>query len=410
MDEAPAYRKKTPRWAIIGLFGLVAVAVLLLINMQRPARVTAPSPTKPTKALADPIVRPSLVTTGLQAPTAIIATHQALDKRLFVVELAGTIRIITGSEQLTARPYLDISQKVLAGGEMGLLGLAFHSDYAKNGYFYINYVDKEQNTVLARYKVSADANVADSDSEKILFRLKQPYTNHNGGDLAFGPDGYLYAALGDGGSGGDPENRAQDKNSYFGKILRLDINKGDPYGIPPTNPFVGQANAKPEIWAYGLRNPWRISFDKVKGDLFIADVGQGKLEELNLQLAASKGGENYGWRCFEGNQSFKADGCLEANKYVAPILEYNHDEDRCSITGGYIYRGRQSPALVDKYFYGDYCNGQIFYASQKQGRWQQTLVAETPFKISTFGQGSDGELYLADYATGSLYRIQDTAN
>jgi glucose/arabinose dehydrogenase len=392
----------------LGLVIMLATAVTLKLLLGPPDQPAAQS--TPIKTLKTPAVSTKLVASGLQSPTGIISTGDSSDKRLFVIERSGTIRIVTPGDKSAPQMFLDIQNKVQAGGEMGLLGLAFHPDYAQNGYFFINYVDKDQNTVIARYKVSSDKNKADPNSEKVLLTLKQPYTNHNGGDLAFGPDGYLYAATGDGGSAGDPENRAQDKSSLFGKILRLDINKGDPYDIPVTNPFAQQTDAEGEIWAYGLRNPWRISFDKSTGDLYIADVGQGSLEEIDLQKANSKGGENYGWRCYEGNQPYQPAGCESADKYTAPVIEYNHDENRCSITGGYVYRGKENPAFIGKYFYGDYCNGQLFYAAPEGDKWTQTLAAKTDYSISTFGQGSDGELYVADFKTGNIYKLEDSAN
>jgi glucose/arabinose dehydrogenase len=330
------------------------------------------------------------------------------DKRLFVLEESGRIRVINGDGHLLPKPFLDIHEKVLFKGEMGLLGLVFHPDYTKNGYLYINYIDKNQETVIARYSVSEDAKVADANSEKVLFRLKQPYPNHKAGNLAFGPDGYLYASLGDGGSHGDPQNRAQNKKTFFGKILRLDVDRGSPYSVPQTNPFVGEESAHPEIWAYGLRNPWRFSFDKTTGDLFIADVGQNAYEEINMQPAASKGGQNYGWRCYEAGHSYEPSGCKPQSHYTAPILEYPHTEGRCSVTGGYVYRGKHFPALTGKYFFGDYCGGQLYQAVKSGAKWQMSLAEQTPYQITTFGQGSDGELYFADYGSGSIYQITNT--
>lgn len=395
---------------IVVVLAIVLAGVGLLIWFMNYKTEKATEQAAPAVALKAPEIKLSLIATGLTAPTGITATPNAADKRLFALEQAGVIQIITSEGTLEAKPFLDIKNRVLTGGEMGLLGLTFHPEYKKNGYFYVNYIDKEQNTVIARYKISANANEADPESEKVLFKVKQPYSNHNGGDLAFGPDGFLYASLGDGGSAGDPENRAQDKGNFLGKILRLDVDKGDPYEIPTSNPFVDEAGTKPEIWALGLRNPWRISFDKQTGDLYIADVGQGTIEEIDVQKASSKGGENYGWRCYEGNNAFNTDECLTAKDYVAPVAEYNHEDGRCSVTGGYVYRGKSYPALAGKYFYGDYCNGQLFYLSQKDGEWTQTMATKTPYSISAFGQGSDGELYLADFKTGSVYKLQDVAN
>jgi glucose/arabinose dehydrogenase len=404
METKPAWFKY--RIVITGLivFVVVLIGILTVLLWYKPS-----APATPVVDSKVSLVQPSLVTEGLSSPTSIAATPDSADKRLFVVEQAGTIRVIDESKQLNAEPFLDLSAKVLSGGEMGLLGLVFHPLFAQNGYFYVNYIDKDQQTVIARYTVSGGSGTANIASETILFTLKQPYKNHNGGALAFGPDGYLYIALGDGGSAGDPDNRAQNKDTYFGKIVRVDVTKGDPYVVPPNNPFINDSGSKPEIWAYGLRNPWRISFDKETGDLYIADVGQGQLEEINLQKASSSGGENYGWRCYEGNQPYVTDGCKDKSAYTFPILEYNHEEERCSVTGGYVYRGSQYPGLTGKYFYGDYCNGQLFYAENKNDRWSNVLAAQTSYSISTFGQGSDGELYFADFDTGSIYHIQDAA-
>jgi len=410
-DELNSLQPKRGRILLVALVviaivaGLSVTAWFVWFNPQKQSPSTTPITT-----LNTPLIQPELITTGLKSPTSILATPDSIDSRLFIVEQDGLIRIIDKSRKLNEKPFLDISSKILQGGEMGLLGMAFHPSYKQNGYFYINYIDKNQNTVIARYAVTPNADTADPTSEKILFTLKQPYTNHNGGALVFGPDSYLYIALGDGGSAGDPENRAQNKAEYFGKILRIDVDHGDPYVIPPNNPFVNEANSKPEIWAYGLRNPWRISFDKETGDLYIADVGQGELEEVNIQKSSSKGGENYGWRCYEGKQAYKLDGCGDSSKYVMPVLEYDHKEDSCSITGGYVYRGERYPALSGKYFYGDYCNGQLFYAGNENNTWTNVLAAQTPYSISTFGQDSNGELYFADFKTGSIYHIQDRAN
>jgi glucose/arabinose dehydrogenase len=351
-------------------------------------------------------IKLNLYATDIPSPTSIVSIPNTNDSRLFVTEKSGQIKVLDENNQLKAQTFLDIRNKVIDNGERGLLGLAFDPNYAENGYFYINYNNKDQQSIIARYKMLS-YNTADPNSEKVLIKVDQPYLNHNGGDLAFGPDGYLYIALGDGGSAGDPENRAQDKTTLLGKILRIDISKGDPYSIPDTNPFANQDNAKPEIWAYGLRNPWRISFDRQTSDLYIADVGQGDIEEINLQKAGSNGGINYGWRCYEGTKVYNSQGCLDENNYTPPIFEYNHEEDRCSITGGYVYRGVNYPALDGKYFYGDFCGGQLYYAENKDGEWQQVLVAKTSYAITTFGQDSNGELYLADFNTGNIYKIVD---
>lgn len=352
----------------------------------------------------------TLIATSLGSPTAIVSTPDQSDQRLFVVDRAGLIKIIGDGGKVKSKPFLDIRSKVQAGGEMGLLGLAFHPSYKTNSQFFVNYTDKDQNTIVARFKASTDPNRADAASEEILLKVAQPYRNHNGGDMAFGPDKYLYIALGDGGSGGDPQNRAQNMNVLFGKILRIDVSKEKGYSIPTDNPFVKEPNAKPEIWSYGLRNPWRFSFDKETGDMWIGDVGQGKVEEVNFEKAGSPGGVNYGWRCYEGAPPYNPLGCKEKSQYTFPVLEYTHEERRCSVTGGFVYRGSLYKSLAGKYFYGDYCTGEVFMAEQKDGEWQSSLAIDTPYKISTFGQSSSGELYLADLETGSVYLIQDIAN
>ena len=393
---------------LLAIAGLEVVAVSVLLawaigHKTTPAPGTSHKPAAQHRAVA---LMPELLTTGLQAPTSIASTNQAGDTRLFVTEQGGTIQTVGADGKLAAQAFLDISGKVKNSGEMGLLGLAFAPNYKQTGYFYVDYVDASQTTVIARYHVAPQSGLADAASEKVILSVKQPpYPNHKGGQLAFGPDGDLYIALGDGGSAGDPGNRAQDKTTLLGKILRIDVTHGDPYRVPASNPFASDASAKPEIWAYGLRNPWRFSFDKTTGDLYIADVGQDKIEELDVQKAASKGGENYGWRCYEGEQQFNHDGCQDASHYVSPVLSYAHDEGRCSITGGYVYRGAKIPDLRGKYVYADFCGGQIYYATSKGGKFTEALAAHTPYSINTFGQDNAGELYFADFKTGSLYRL-----
>ena len=401
--------KISEKWQVIlSIFG--ASIGLLLIILWVSSHITKTQSQPSYITLKEPQVNLDLFTKGFRSITNIVATGDKNDNRLFITEQSGFIQIVKENGQIESQSFLDISQKVLNNGEMGLLGLVFDPNYDQNGYFYINYINKNQETIIARYKVSSDSNIAESNSEKFIIRIQQPYPNHKGGDLKFGPDGYLYIALGDGGSAGDPDNNAQNKNTLLGKILRVDVNKGDPYAIPPTNPFVNQADVRPEIWAYGLRNPWRISFDKSNNDLYIADVGQGNIEEVNLQKSNSNGGLNYGWRCYEGNRAYNAFGCLSLDNYEPPIFEYDHSEKRCSITGGYVYRGSQYPALNGKYFYGDFCSGQLFYAESKNDTWQQVLALKTDYSFSTFGQDNDNELYVADYNAGNIYKITDIAN
>jgi glucose/arabinose dehydrogenase len=396
--------------AVIAVEFVAAVCLIFWAVFFRAQPVSAPAPkTTVTHAQAIPVVAPVTYAQGLTRPTTIAAPADTADKRLFVTEAQGTIRIIAANGTLAAQPLLDIKSKVLDDqGERGMLGLALHPDFKKNGFFYVNYIDKDSNTIISRWHVPAQTGVADPNSEKVLIKVKQPYPNHNGGMLLFGPDGYLYAALGDGGSGGDPQNRAQNKNELFGKILRIDVNHGDPYAIPASNPFKGVASAKGEVWDFGLRNPWRFSFDRTTGDMLIGDVGQDKYEEIDFQKAG-KGGINFGWRCQEGLHDYNTDGCQPANKYTAPVIEYDHSDKRCSVTGGYIYRGTKYPAMAGKYFYADLCSGQLYYAVQSASKWQPTLAASTQLQISSFGQDSSGELYAADVKTGIIYRLTDSA-
>jgi len=378
---------------VITLLAVIGVLAILFYT-SRPSQ----TPSEPPAATA---ITTEQVASGFTQPTSIAAAPG--DDRLYIVEQTGTIKRVTPG-QTDTQLFMDISSKVTVEGEMGLLGLAFHPDYAQNGYIFVNYVDKNQNTVIARYHT--DQNMVDVASEKVILQVEQPYTNHNGGDLTFGSDGFLYIALGDGGQAGDPHDNGQNLNSLLGKILRIDINTEEAYGVPSDNPFAGQAGKRPEIWAYGLRNPWRMSFDNKTDDLYIADVGQGELEEINFQPASSKGGENYGWRCFEGTSEYNIDGCEGVNDAIAPIIEYKHDEGRCAVTGGYVYRGSMYPALEGKYFYGDFCGSQLYYAQQTNGSWQQTLALQTDFAISAFGEANDGELYLADYDGGGIHKIK----
>ncbi|HJQ35776.1 MAG TPA: PQQ-dependent sugar dehydrogenase [Thermoanaerobaculia bacterium] len=356
-------------------------------------------------ALAQEIALETVIPNGLQLPVAV--TH-AGDSRLFITQQRGTIVIWDGTRVLPA-PFLDITGLVLCCNERGLLSVAFHPQYAQNGFFYVNYTETAGpgQTVIARYRVSAsDPNRADPASAKVLLRIPQPFENHNGGQLQFGPDGYLYIGMGDGGSGGDPGNRAQNLTNFLGKILRIDVNSGDPYGIPPSNPFL--TGGRPEIWAYGMRNPWRFSFDRATGDLWIADVGQGLWEEIDFQPSTSIGGENYGWRLLEGTHCFNpATGC-DNGSTVKPVIEYNHSGGACSVTGGYVYRGTRYPRLGGTYIYGDYCNGVIWGAPRPtNGTAAFRVLLDTPYFISTFGEDFNGEIYMADYGAGRLFHIID---
>src|SRR5438034_1281740 len=324
--------------------------------------------------------------------------------RLFVVEQAGRILIHDGTA-VRPSPFLDVSALVSCCGEQGLLGLAFHPHFVANGFLYVDYTNTAGDTVIARYQVSADPNVADPSSAQILLTIPQPFSNHNGGQLAFGPDGFLYVGMGDGGGGGDPGNRAQNLGELLGKILRIDVDGASPYAIPATNPFRNTSGARPEIWAYGLRNPWRFSFDRRTGDLFIADVGQNHIEEVNFQSAASAGGENYGWRRMEGTLCYDPSSECNDGTLTLPILEYDHSQG-CSITGGYRYRGARFPQLVGRYFYGDFCSGRIWGATESDQAWSSTALTDTPPYITSFGEDEGGELYVVHYGGGSDGALQ----
>jgi glucose/arabinose dehydrogenase len=314
--------------------------------------------------------------------------------RLFVLEKAGRIRILL-NDQLLPEPFLDITDRVnSSANEQGLLGLAFHPNYAQNGYFYVNYTGRGGNTFISRFHASD--NVADAGSEMNLLKVDQPFPNHNGGVLTFGPDGLLYAGLGDGGSEGDPFGNAQSLDTLLGKILRIDIDSKEPYAIPPDNPFGN------EILYYGLRNPWRISFDKLTGDLYIADVGQGDWEEIDFVQAGSSGGLNFGWNVYEGNHDYKNNGAT--GDFVPPVAEYSHAEGGCSVTGGYVYRGSMLE-WNGIYLYGDYCTGYIWGSIHAQdGSWQTQLLFEANQRITSFGQSVDGEIYMLSDG-GSVFQL-----
>ena len=347
---------------------------------------------------------------GVSQP--VLVTHAEDDSdRLFVVEQGGTVRIIENGELLET-PFIDVSDRIRTGGERGLLSIAFSPDYATNGEFYLNYTDEDGDTVVARYRVGNNPDRGNVASEDILLTINQDFGNHNGGQLAFGDDGYLYIGMGDGGSGGDPNNRAQTANTLLGKMLRIDV-ESEPsanakYVIPSDNPFLSNADPSDripdEIWAFGLRNPWRFSFDRVTGDLYIADVGQGAREEVNFQPADSTGGENYGWSIFEGTASFDNNRQITFGTLIDPVVEYDRSLGR-SITGGYVYRGETPSDLTGTYVYGDFATGLIWGTKNIDSRWETTLLLETDHRISTFGEDQDGNLYVADYGDGIIYSI-----
>ena len=350
----------------------------------------------------------SLSTFSTGYSESIGITH-AGDDRLFINEQRGTISIADANGNRLPTPFLDISAKVSqTGNEAGLLGVAFHPDYANNGFFYVNYTNPNATqTVVARYSVTADPNVADPNSELIILQVNQPYNNHNGGNLEFGPDGYLYIGLGDGGSGGDPDGNGQLLTTMLGKMLRIDVDGGSPYAIPADNPFVNDASTLDEIWAIGLRNPWQYSFDALTGDLWIGDVGQNAREEIDFEPAGSAGGINYGWRCYEGTAAFNTSGCPGVANFAAPIFEYNNPGDGCSVTGGYVYRGTDYPWMVGKYYFTDFCTGTLWETTNNgDGTFSTAEVADFQnFDFGALGQNNDGELFFAG-RSGTIYRLE----
>jgi glucose/arabinose dehydrogenase len=323
--------------------------------------------------------------------------------RIFILERAGRIRVLVNG-QLAGTPYLDISNQIGSqGSEQGLLGLAFHPQFKQNGFFYVNYTDVNGNTVITRFHVDPAGNQADPASQHDLLHVDQPYPNHNGGSLVFGPDGYLYMGLGDGGSQGDPNNNGQSLQTFLGKLLRVDVNQGDPYSIPPDNPFA-KGGGKAEIWAYGLRNPWRFDFDPLTRDLYIADVGQDLWEEIDYLPVGTPGGANFGWSYREGMHDYK--GNVPAGLHlVEPVFEYSHAEGGCSVTGGVVYRGQVLPDWQAVYLFGDYCSGKIWgLRRQPDGSWLASQLFDTSFAITSFGRDEQGEVYLVDQH-GSLLKL-----
>jgi glucose/arabinose dehydrogenase len=353
---------------------------------------------------ATPAVPPglALVTQALVEP--VFATAPPGDTtRLFVVEKGGTIRVLR-RDSLLATPFLDLAGQVSTGGEQGLLSMAFHPAYATNKRVFVSYTDLAGDSRIVRYTASGPETL-DPATATLVLTVDQPYSNHNGGLIAFGPDGMLYVGLGDGGSGGDPLGNGQSLTTLLGKILRLDVNGAAPYVIPAGNPFASVASARGEIWASGLRNPWRFSFDRGTGDLYIGDVGQGAREEVDVQPGASTGGENYGWNVMEGSTCYNAATCSQTG-LTLPVAEYTHAEG-CSITGGYVYRGSRVPSLTGRYLYGDYCQGWVrsftlIGGQAKDGReWPDLAVGSS---LTSFAEDARGELYVMTI-TGRLYRI-----
>jgi glucose/arabinose dehydrogenase len=346
------------------------------------------------------------IATGFASPVEIT---NAGDSRLFVVQKGGLIRILNADGTVNATPFLNLSAFVSTNSERGLLGLAFHPNYATNGYFFVNYTNLAGNTVIARYTVNAsNPNIANT-TETILMTITQPFANHNGGTIKFGPDGYLYIGMGDGGSGGDPGNRAQNINENLGKMLRIDVNTTTApfYSSPNSNPYVGVAG-NDEIWAIGLRNPWKFSFNRLNGDLWIADVGQDAVEEINkVASPLPNSGINFGWRCYEGNSTFITSGCAPSSAMSFPFIQYTRFGGACSVTGGYYYTGSAYPNFQNNYFFTDYCDNKIRMVNN--AGVITTTAAFSGNNFVTFGEDINGELYIAGITSGTVYKIIDSS-
>ncbi len=342
---------------------------------------------------------------GFAAPVHITNAGDG-SGRLFVVEQGGTIRLLKNGV-LQSTPFLDVSSLVSCCGERGLLSVAFPPNYTNVGHFYVYYTNTSGNIVLARYGLTSNPDVADASSAQIVLTINHPtFSNHNGGQLVFGPaDGYLYMGTGDGGGGGDPNGNGQNTDVLLGKLLRLDVESGGAtYAVPATNPFVGRAGFRSEIWAYGLRNPWRFSFDRVTHDLYIGDVGQNLYEEVDVQPAASGGGQDYGWNIMEGFHCYNATTC-NMTGLTLPVTEYTHSSGDCAVTGGFVYRGTQFPTLQGIYFYADYCTGRLRGLQLTPSGWQSTVLDLAGFPISSFGEDEGGEIYFTNYSGGAIAQL-----
>lgn len=384
-----------------GMFLITVLFIALYMWVPTPSTVFA-------RGIEWPTVRLTSLPFQFEAP--VFLTHAGDGSgRLFVVEQSGYIRIIDDG-QLLEEPFLDIHDQVIFDGEQGLLSMAFSPNYSSNGEFYVNYTEDSTggDTYIVRYTVSSEnPTVANPASAEIVLVIGQPYDNHNGGQLQFGPDGMLYIGVGDGGSGGDPQNYAQTPGTLLGKMLRIDVETGNPvtYTIPDDNPFVDNTAYRGEIWSVGVRNPWRFSFDRDTGDMYMADVGQGQWEEVNFQ-PAGVGGQNWGWRCYEGTHEFNLNGCDSEFPYDMPVQEYDHDSG-CSVTGGYVYRGATSERMNGVYFFTDYCSGTVWGLQNNGTGWIRQILAEQGFGQASFGEDENGTLYLMNSASGRVQRIAD---
>jgi glucose/arabinose dehydrogenase len=401
----------------VAAYGLMVVMAALLVRCggdegAAPSPVPSGTPAPPTASCSAgepvsgvPALEARLIAEGFSNPLDLQAALEDRE-RVYVVEQGGRIRTIVSGEVRPA-PFLDIADRIRAGGEQGLLGLAFHPEFASNRRLFVNYSNRSGATHIAEFRATS-ADRADPETERVLLVVPQPFSNHNGGSVAFGPDGFLYVALGDGGSGGDPLGAGQDLGTLLGKILRIDVDSGAPYAVPADNPLLSTPGAEPEIWAYGLRNPYRMSFDRATGDLYIGDVGQSRREEIDVGLATGGGGENYGWNVMEGRLCFAPSTGCDTDGLTRPVLEYGHDQG-CSVTGGVVYSGCRMPDLAGTYFYGDFCTGfvrsfrLVSGAVTDQRDWTNGL--EGIGRISSFGTDAEGEVYVVDFG-GRVYRLE----
>jgi glucose/arabinose dehydrogenase len=368
----------------------------------------SPSATPPQGAFNPDAVALSIEQIASGYPPLTFLTNAADGSgRIFLVQQRGVIVTIDSAGVETGQ-FMDISDRIRSGGEQGLLGLAFHPDFESNGRFFVNYTARNSDSVTSEFALDSNGN-GDPASERVLFTIDDPYPNHNGGMLAFGPDGYLYLGMGDGGSGGDPQNAGQSLNTMLGKMLRVDVNSGDPYGIPADNPFAGGGRGLPEIWSYGLRNPWRFSFDRETGGMFIGDVGQSAREEIDVE-PAGEGGRNYGWRIMEGDLCSDDPNCNRRG-LTLPAASYGRDDGSCSVTGGYVYRGAQFPSLYGAYVFSDYCSGVLWAfdaeAALATGRADMVELGQSGVSPSSFGEDEAGEIYLVGHG-GAVYHLVAT--
>jgi glucose/arabinose dehydrogenase len=385
------------RLVILGAAVLAIVAIVLTGAVLARARARAQSDWFQGKNLTlAPVIK------GLKEPTLVVAPPDG-SKRLFILEREGRVRVADANGQLRPTPFLDLTQDTSTSTEEGLLGLAFHPAFAQNGYVYIDHTANDASVHIIRYTVPPDhPDQVDPATAQTVMEVPKQSKYHNGGTLQFGPDGYLYVSMGD----DEQSEKAQDVTSIFGKILRIDVDSAEPYAIPPSNPFVNQSGARGEIWSYGFRNPWRFSFDRTTGDMWMGDVGDAKAEEVDFQPANSQGGENYGWPMLEGNECMIAEHCHDPG-LVAPLVTYGHDMN-CAVMGGYVYRGQTAQGLAGSYLFGDLCTGGVFTlrGSAEQG-WKRLELGFQPIKIASFGEDPGGEMYVVDMQSGVIYRIMD---